>query len=98
MAGDFDFEVTRELEMVNTLADKPPLSLVNIPGKTIAGRACYRFLSDYKGWVRVVGEELKLEGDTYREYMVMKLRRGQVPPPADCRPGALRRNGFHKRW
>jgi hypothetical protein len=82
VAGEFHFEVSKELEMINTLAEKLLAGLSNFLGKTVAGPAYYRFLSDYTGRVSVGEEELELAGETHWEYMVMKLRRGQVPRPA----------------
>lgn len=82
VAGKLSFEVTKELEMVNTLAEKLPAGIVGLLGKTVAGPAYYRFLSDYEGWITVGDERLEIEGETHWEYMVMNLRCGQVPRPA----------------
>lgn len=82
VAGELHFEVSKELEMVNTLGEKLPSGVVDFLGKAVAGPAYYRFLSDYKGWIQVGEERLELDGETHWEYMVMNLRRGQVPRPA----------------
>jgi hypothetical protein len=82
VAGELHFEVTKELEMVNTLGEKLPQALINVVGDLFAGPAYYRFLSDYKGWIEVAGERLELDGETHWEYMVMNLRRGQIPKPS----------------
>lgn len=82
VSGNLHFEVTKELEMVNTLAEKLPRGVVDIMSKTIAAPVYYRFLSDYKGWIKVAGEEFELDGETHWEYMVMRLKAGQVPSPA----------------
>ena len=82
VSGDLDFEVARELEMVNTLAEKIPVGVVNVLAKTVAAPVYYRFLSDYKGWIKVGDEEFELDGQTHWEYMVMRLKGGQVPSPA----------------
>jgi len=82
VAGEFHFEVSRELEMINTLAEKMPLGLSRLFGKVVAAPAYYRFLSDYQGWVKVGDERLDLSGETHWEYMVMTLRSGQLPKPA----------------
>jgi predicted secreted hydrolase len=82
VSGELHFEVSKELEMVNTLGEKLPQGVVDFLGKTVAGPAYYRFLSDYKGWIQVGDERLELDGETHWEYMVMNLRRGQIPRPA----------------
>ena len=63
--GEFHFRTSRELEMVNTLAEKLPMPLVRAVGRAVAGPAYYRFLSDYRGWVRVGEERLELEGEIH---------------------------------
>ncbi|MDD3719665.1 MAG: lipocalin-like domain-containing protein [Actinomycetota bacterium] len=81
VAGEFHFKISKELEMVNTLAEKLPPGAVKLVGKTFAGPAYYRFLSDYRGWVQVGDERLDLEGETHWEYMIIGLRCGQIPGP-----------------
>lgn len=81
VAGEFHFKTSKELEMVNTLAERLPVPLVKAVGKALAGPAYYRFLSDYRGWVQVGDERLELEGETHWEYMIISLRCGQVPGP-----------------
>ena len=78
--------MSKELEMVNTLAEKLPSGLVTLLGRTVAGPVYYRFLSDYRGRVTVGDETLELAGETHWEYMVMNLRCGQVPRPAPRMP------------
>jgi hypothetical protein len=80
--GKFHFEVKKELEMVNTLAEKLPGPVVDILGRILAAPAYYRFLSDYEGLIKVGDEEFKLGGETHWEYMVMALKKGKVPAPA----------------
>ncbi len=82
VSGELHFEVSKELEMVNALGEKLPQPAVDFLGKAFAGPAYYRFLSDYRGWIQVGDERLELDGETHWEYMVMNLRRGQVPRPA----------------
>jgi len=82
VSGGLQFNVTKELEMVNTLAEKLPTGLVKVISRTVAAPVYYRFLSDYSGWIEVAGERFELEGETHWEYMVMRLRSGQVPSPA----------------
>lgn len=86
VAGEFHFTISKELEMVNTLAEKLPPRIVRIIGKTLAGPAYYRFLSDYHGWVEVGGERLELAGETHWEYMIIGLRCGQIPGPGRRMP------------
>jgi hypothetical protein len=86
VAGEFHFKIVKELEMVNTLAEKLPPGMVRFIGKTLAGPAYYRFLSDYNGWVEVAGERLELAGETHWEYMIITLRCGQVPGPGRRMP------------
>jgi CrtC N-terminal lipocalin domain len=81
--GDFHFDVTKELEMINTLAEKLPDPLVEVFGRAIAAPVYYRFLSDYSGTLKVGDEVLDLTGETHWEYMVMNLRRGKVPKAAN---------------
>ena len=68
--------------MVNALGEKLPQPAVDFLGKAFAGPAYYRFLADYRGWIQVEDERLELDGETHWEYMVMNLRRGQIPRPA----------------
>ena len=86
VSGEFHFKVLKELEMVDTLAEKLPQPLVKVIGKALAGPAYYRFLSDYRGWVQVGDERLELTGETHWEYMIMRLRCGQVPAPGPTLP------------
>jgi hypothetical protein len=86
VAGEFHFNISKELEMVNTLAEKLPPRMVRIMGKTLAGPAYYRFLSAYHGWVEVGGERLELAGETHWEYMIIGLRCGQIPGPGRRMP------------
>ncbi len=79
VSGRLSFEMTKELEMVNTLKDRIPGPILDMVSKTVAAPAYYRFLSDYKGWIEVGGEKLELDGETHWEYMVMDLRAGQIP-------------------
>lgn len=82
VAGEFHFDVTREIEAVNMLAQKLPGPLADAFSRLVAAPAYYRFLSDFSGKLRVGDEELDLGGETHWEYMVMNLRRGKVPGPA----------------
>ncbi|NPV59938.1 MAG: hypothetical protein HPY75_09770 [Actinobacteria bacterium] len=86
VAGEFSFRTSRELEMVNTLAERLPMPLVKAVGRAVAAPAYYRFLSDYRGWVRVGEERLELEGETHWEYMIIALKRGQIPGPGRRMP------------
>lgn len=82
VAGELRFEVSKELEMVNTLGEKLPEGVVDVLARTIAAPAYYRFLSDYTGWIQVGDERLEMNGETHWEYMVMNLRKGRIPPAA----------------
>jgi hypothetical protein len=86
VAGKLHFDVTGELEMVNTLAEKLPRWAVEFLGRTLAAPVYYRFISDYSGWIEVGGERFELDGETHWEYMVMTMRRGQVPKPSPKMP------------
>jgi len=81
VAGDLKFEVLEELECVNTMGDKLPEPLFNLVSKTVAAPVYYRLLSRYSGWIEVGDEHFDMKGETHWEYMVLRLRRGQVPVP-----------------
>lgn len=82
VSGFLHFQVTKELEMVNTLAEKLPGPVVEVLSRVLAAPAYYRFLSEYEGWIRVGDREFELSGETHWEYMIMGLKRGRVPGPA----------------
>jgi len=82
VTGKFHFEVSKELEMVNTFAERFPEPVVNFLSRTLVAPAYYRFLSDYEGLIKVGEEEFKLGGETHWEYMAMALKKGKVPAPA----------------
>lgn len=79
ISGAFKMRFKEELEMVNTLAEKLPEYLVNILGRVLAAPAYYRFLADYEGTIKRGEEVLELGGETHWEYMVLRLKRGEIP-------------------
>ncbi len=79
ISGSFRILFKEELEMVNTLAEKIPGPLVKIMGKLLSAPAYYRFLADYEGTIKRGDEVLNLCGETHWEYMVLGLKKGEIP-------------------
>lgn len=86
VSGEFHLRVKEEMESIMTLAERLPAPALKLFGRAVAGPAYYRFLSDYRGHLRIGGEELELEGETHWEYMVLSLRRGEIPKPGVTLP------------
>lgn len=101
VAGVLEMEVRRLWEIKETMSFLPSLGgLEKLAARVLPTPCYYRFITDYRLELDVGGEVSTYTGDTITEYMILGLRRGQLPPlgyhlydPPGLPSVALRRQG-----
>ena len=101
VAGALDLEVRRLWEIKETMSLLPSLGgLEKLAARVLPTPCYYRFITGFRLELDVAGEKSTYTGDTITEYMILGLRRGQLPPrgyhlydPPGLPSLALRRQG-----
>jgi len=82
VSGLLDLRVRRVWEIKETMSvlGKPGGRLQKAAGRFLPTPCYYRFITDFRLDLDVAGESKAYTGDTITEYMILSLRRGQLPP------------------
>ncbi len=82
VAGELDLRVRRVWETKETMSvlGSPGGRLQRALGRMLPTPCYYRFITDFRLDLEAEGRSETYEGETITEYMILSLRRGQLPP------------------